>query len=147
MVVPDLRRSSIGARIRFLRKRQGLTIPALERRTGVSHGTISRLERGAARVNVAAVGRLLAYFSRDLQEAFPDGQNAADLLVPVSNFGSWLRNFRVRKGLRQVELARILGVTKTSVCWYERNRSKPKDAIVRRLKMAFKLNGEVERFL
>lgn len=147
VVVPDLQKTPIGARIRFLRKRQGLTIPDLERLTGISHGTISRLERGSAAVNVAAVGKLLAYFGRDIEEAFPDGQDPQDLLVPVSDFGSWLRNFRVRKRLQQVELARALGVSKVTVCRYERNHSRPQDVIIKRLKKAFKLNEELDRFL
>ncbi|OGR90296.1 MAG: hypothetical protein A3J74_08845 [Elusimicrobia bacterium RIFCSPHIGHO2_02_FULL_57_9] len=48
-------------------------------------------------VNVAAVGKLLAYFGRDLHEAFPDGKDPHDLVAPVTDFGSWLRNFRVRE--------------------------------------------------
>lgn len=147
VVVPDLQRSTIGARIRYLRRRQGLTIQDLERRTQVSHGTISRIERDSSGVNVAAVGRLVAFFSREIEEAFPNGQHAADILAPVSDFGSWLRNFRIRKGLQQAELAKILGVSRAAVCWYERNRSKPRDVIVNRLKKAFKLNTEFDRFL
>ncbi|MBI3548233.1 MAG: helix-turn-helix transcriptional regulator [Elusimicrobia bacterium] len=147
VVVPDLQKTPIGARIRFLWKRQGLTIPDLERRTGISHGTISRLERDSRAVNVAAVGKLLAYFGRDLREAYPDGLDAADQLVPISDFGSWLRNFRVKKGLRQVELARILGVSKVSICRNERNHSRPQYVIVERLKKAFNLNGECDQFL
>lgn len=147
VIIPDLANTPLGARVRFLRKRQGLTIPDLERHTGISHGTISRLERDSAAVNVAAVGKLLAYFGRDLHEAFSDGEYPHDQVAPVTDFASWLRNFRVRKGLRQVELARILGVSKVSVCRYERNRSRPQGVILRRLKKAFKLNGEFDRFL
>ncbi|MDE2290683.1 MAG: helix-turn-helix transcriptional regulator [Elusimicrobia bacterium] len=147
VVIPDLEKAPIGARIRFLRKRQGLTIPKLERLTGVSHGTISRLERGRAIWNVAAVGKLLAFFGRDLAEAFPAGQDPHDHVFPVSDFASWLRNFRVRKGLQQVELAKLLGMSRVSICRYERNVSRPQDVILRRLKKVFKLNGELDRFL
>jgi transcriptional regulator with XRE-family HTH domain len=147
VVVPDLEKTPLGARFRYLRKRQGLTIPDLERRTGISHNTISRLERGGAAVNVVAVGKLMAYFGQDLAEGFPEAQDPADRLVPVSDFGSWLRNFRVKRGLHQIELARILGVSKVTVCRYERNRSRPVVEIRERLRKAFKLNGEFERFL
>jgi transcriptional regulator with XRE-family HTH domain len=147
VVVPDLEKTPLGARFRYLRKRQGLTIPDLERRTGISHGTISRLERGNAAVNMAAVGKLMAYFGKDWAEACPEVKHPADLLVPVTDFGSWLRNFRIRRGLQQVELAGILGVSKVSVCRYERNRSRPSAKITERLRKVFKLNGERDRFL
>ncbi|MDD5656832.1 MAG: hypothetical protein PHF00_06210, partial [Elusimicrobia bacterium] len=42
--------------------------------------------------------------------AFPESKDAVDELIPVKDFGSWLRNFRVRKGLQQVELAKLLGI-------------------------------------
>jgi len=96
---------------------------------------------------VAAVGTLLAYFGKDLAEAFPAGQDPHDQLVPVSDFASWLRNFRVRKGLQQVELARILGMSRVSICRYERNVSKPQAAVLKRFKRLFKLDGELEQFL
>lgn len=35
--------------------------------------------------------------------------------MPVKDFGSLLRNFRVRKGHQQVELAKMLGVCKASI--------------------------------
>lgn len=45
VIVPDLAKAPLGARLRFLRKRRGLSISQLERLTGISHGTISRIER------------------------------------------------------------------------------------------------------
>ncbi len=140
--LPDLQTAPIGVRLRFLRKRRGLTIPDLEQLTRISHGSISRLETGSAPVNIAAVGKILAFFGPNLAEVFPDGQDPRDLLAPVSNFSSWLRNFRMRKGLQQVELARILRVSKVTVCRYERNRSRPQEVILKRLKKAFNLDGD-----
>jgi len=90
------------------------------------------------------VGKLLAYFGREAAEAFPEGGDAFDHFVPVSGFGSWLRNFRVRKGLQQVDLAKMLGVCKSSVSAYEGNQTRPRDAVLKRLKKVFKLNGECE---
>ena len=143
--LPDLQTAPIGVRLRFVRKRRGLTIPELGRLTGISHGSISRLETGSAPVNIAAVGKILAFFGPNLAEVFPDGQDPRDQLLPVSDFASWLRNFRMRKGLRQVELARILRVSKVTVCRYEQNRSRPQEVILKRLKKAFKLDGEFDR--
>ncbi|HAM35839.1 MAG TPA: hypothetical protein DEB40_08655 [Elusimicrobia bacterium] len=83
----------------------------------------------------------MAYFGKDLVEGFPEAQHPADRLVPVSDFGSWLRNFRVKRGLHQIELARILGVSKVTVCRYEKSRSRPAAEIAERLRKAFKLTG------
>jgi len=93
------------------------------------------------------VGKLLAYFGKEAAEAFPEGKEPLDYFLPVKDFGSWLRNFRVRKGLQQVELARALGVCKASLSAYEWNQTRPKDVVLKRLKKVFKLNGEFERFL
>ena len=93
------------------------------------------------------MGKLLAYFGRDLAEAFPEGKDAADQLVPVADFGSWLKNLRVRKGLKQVELARVLKVSKVSIRHYESGFCKPGLAVRNRLRRAFKLHGEFDRFL
>ena len=98
-------------------------------------------------MNVAAVGKLLAFFGRGAAEAFLAGQDIHAQLVPVSDFASWLRNFRIRKGLQQVELAKMLGVSKVSICRYERNVSKPQDVVLKKFKRVFKLNGELDQYL
>lgn len=146
-VLPDLEKNSLGGRLRFLRRRQGLTQVDLARRTGISAPTICKLERGGATLHPEIVGKLLAYFGREAAEAFPDGKDGVDHFVPVTDFGSWLRNFRVRKGLQQVELAKLLGVSKASISAYEKSQTRPRKAVLRRLKKAFKLNGEFDRLL
>ncbi|MFH1724716.1 MAG: helix-turn-helix transcriptional regulator [Elusimicrobiota bacterium] len=146
-VSPDLEKLPLGGRLRFLRKRQGLTIVDLEQRTGVSRATICKLERGKAGMRPDAMGKLLSYFRGSLADAFPEGADAFDLLAPVSDFGSWLRNFRIRKGLRQFELAKIIGVCKASISAYEMKHTRPQDPVLKRLKEAFKLNGEFDQFL
>ncbi len=100
-VLPNLEKTPFGRRLRFLRKRQGLTIVDLEKRTGVSRVTICRLERGHRVAHLELVGKLLAYFGAQAAEAFPAGSDPIDLVAPVTDFGSWLRNFRIRKGLQQ----------------------------------------------
>jgi len=146
-VLPDLEKTPLGGRLRFLRKRQGLTQGDLSRRTGISRATICKMERGGLDLHPEIVGKLLAYFGKEAAEAFPGGKDGVDHFVPVTDFGSWLRNFRVRKGLQQAELAKILGVSKASVSAYEKSQTRPRKAVLRRLKKAFKLNGEFERFL
>lgn len=41
------------------------------------------------------------------------------------NFGIRLRELRKEKGLNQLELARVLGVSKTTICQYETNKQEP----------------------
>lgn len=119
----------------------------LARRTGISAPTICKLERGGLRIHPEIVGKLLAYFGREAAEAFPEGEDGVDHLVPVADFGSWLRNFRARKGLQQVELAKLLGVCKASISAYEKNQTRPKDVVLKKLKKVFGIDGEFDRFL
>ena len=42
--------------------------------------------------------------------------------------------------------SKILGVSKVSVCRYERNCSKPNYVVTERLRKVFKLSGELDRF-
>ncbi|MDD5656838.1 MAG: helix-turn-helix transcriptional regulator [Elusimicrobia bacterium] len=145
-MLPDPENTPLGGRLRFLRKRQGLTQAILSRRTGISPATICKLERGGETAHPEIVGKLLAYFGRDVVEAFPEGKDVFNELAPVKDFGSWLRNFRVRKGLQQVELAKMLGMSKASVSAYEHNQTKPGNVILKKLRAAFKLQGEFDRF-
>lgn len=147
-VLPDLKKTPFGGRLRFLRRRQGLTQEDLCRRTGISRATICKLERGGgATLHPEIVGKLLAYFGQEAAEAFPEGKDGVDHFVPVTDFGSWLRNFRVRKGLQQVELAKILGVSNASVSAYEKSQTRPRNVVLKRMRKVFKLSGEFDRFL
>lgn len=119
----------------------------MARRTGTSPVLICKIERGDDTVHPEIVGRVLAYFGRETADAFSEGMEPVDYFIPVKNFGSWLRNFRVRKELQQDNLAEVLGVCKGSVSAYEKNQTRPKDAVRKRLKRVFKLNGEFDRFL
>lgn len=85
------------------------------------------------------LGRILAYFGEEAVEAFPEGCDPHDQLIPVSDFGSWLRNLRLRKGLQQVQLGKLLGVSKVSIHRYERNLSKPRARILEKLLNKFGL--------
>lgn len=70
-----------------------------------------------------------------------------DFIMPVTDFASWLRNFRMRRELQQVELAKKLGVSNVTICRYERRASNPAPAILEKLRAIFKLDGEFEQFL
>lgn len=146
MPLPDLKKSSLGTRLRYLRKRRGLTRFDLARLTGVSHNTIARMERGDVEPEPARLGRLLAYFGEDARLVLDEGADIYDAAIPPADFGSWLRNFRMRRGLRQNDLAKALGVSKVTVCRYEKQGFRPDREVLARLRRRFKLNGEIERF-
>lgn len=141
----DLEKTPLGGRFRFLRKRWGMTLDDLAERTGISKPTLCQFERGR-RMRTMIVAKLLAYFGQEAADAFPEG-DPLEQVVPVSDFGSWLRNFRIRRGLRQAELAKAIGVCEASVSAYELNRTKPQRQVLERLRKGYGLNGEFERFL
>jgi transcriptional regulator with XRE-family HTH domain len=124
-ILPDLPNAPLGARLRFLRKRRGITIPQLYRLTGISTGTICRIEAGKDIWKIGAVGKLMAFFGPELKEAFPGDKDPYEQAFPALDFASWLRNLRMRKGLDQVQLAKLLGLSRVSICRYETNVSRP----------------------
>lgn len=144
-LLPNPKSAPLGARLRVLRKRQNLTLFELARLTGVSHNLISRIERGAAASpDPAYLGRLIAFFGPEVHAGCGD---LFDQAVPVTDFASWLRNFRMRRGLLQIELAKMLGVNRVTVWSYENRGMKPRPVVLNRLKRRFELNGEIDRFL
>jgi len=142
---PDPAKSPLGPCLRYLRKRRGLTVTDLSRETGLYPATISKIERGRIGLEPALVGKVLSRLSAEAAELY--GEGFYDRLIPVVDFASWLRNFRLRKGLHQSELARILGLNKVALCRYEKGSTKPERAVVELLKRRLKLNGELDRFL
>jgi len=146
-ILPDPSNAPFGARLRYLRKRNGLTIFDLARLTGVSHNPISRIERGVGEADPAILGRLIAYFGEDACDVLGGDVDPYEKAIPVSNFGSWLRNFRMRRSLKQNELAKTLGVSKVTIWSYERLGSKPKPNILKKLRRRFKLNDKFEKYL
>lgn len=110
-------------------------------------GTLSQLERGVCPTSLPVLGRILTFFQSAAGEAFPGPGDIFDQVIPPTDFPSWLRNFRLRRGIEQTALAKKIGVSKVTVCRYERNHSRPARVILERLRKAFKLNGELDRFL
>jgi transcriptional regulator with XRE-family HTH domain len=145
---PDFSTATLGARLRYLRKRLGYTITSLATMTKLGHNTIARLEREEAKsVKPWVLGRVLPFYLARFKEAFPYAAgDAYDYLIPPKTFGDWLRNFRLRRGLRQGELAKALGVNKFTITRYESNHSIPSRDIQRRFQERYGLNGEFTRF-
>jgi len=147
--LPDLGTATLGARLRYLRRRLGITRTLFATSTGVSRGAIGRLEQDKARtLNPWVLGRILPFLASKYKEVFPETQgDPYDFLVPPTTLGGWLRNQRMRRGLQQQDLAKLLGVNRESIRRYEANETKPAPAVRDRLRKVFKLNGELERFL
>ena len=105
---PDFPAATLGARLRYLRKRLGYPMTTFATMTRLSHNTIAKVERNEMKsIQPWVLGRMLPFFLARFKEAFPDAHaDAYDYLIPPKTFGDWLRNFRLRRGLRQGELAR-----------------------------------------
>ena len=89
---------------------------------------------------------MLPFYLARFKDAFPDvAGDAYDYLIPPTTFGDWLRNFRLRRGLRQGELAKTLGVNKFTITRYESNHSLPNREIRSRLQKRYGLNGEFDK--
>ena len=118
-------------------------------KSGLSRNALSRLERGKTRkANLPWVlGKILPFLARHFKEAFPEAKgDPYDFLIPPSTFGGWLKNFRMRQGLRLIDLARALKVRPFTVIRYEANETKPDPRVRQNLRRAFRLNGEIDRF-
>lgn len=127
LILPDPTKATLGERVRYMRRRLGLTIAELSRKSKVSHNVISRLERDATRrVQPWILGRLLPPLASRFKETFPEaGGNAYDFLIPPTTFGGWLKNLRMRRGLKLTELAHALKVRPYTVIRYEADETKP----------------------
>ena len=123
-----------------------MTPAKLSESAGISPNALLRLERDEAGRNDWVLGRVLRWLGPKIAMAFPGIADVYDFLVPPQNFGSWLRNFRLRRGLQQEELAEAWGISNVSVCRYERNLVKPGSAVLQRLRETFGLQGEFKRF-
>lgn len=62
-----------------------------------------------------------------IESAIAD-ERFADRTVRRGSFGSRLRSFRLSRGLSQADVAAHLGVSKPSVCGWEKGRSRPRFA-------------------
>lgn len=134
--------------MRYMRRRLGLRIEDLSAKSGVSHNAISRLERNdAKKVHPWVLGRVLPFLASRFKETFPEaGGDPYDFLIPPTTFGGWLKNFRMRRGLKLKDVAHALNVRPFTVIRYEAGTSKPNAEVRRNLSRVYRLNGRVDRF-
>jgi transcriptional regulator with XRE-family HTH domain len=123
-----------------MRKRLGPTLEALGRKSGLDHKSISRLEHDNSRVQLWVLGLILPHLAAQFKNAFPETNgNPYDFIVPPATFGSWLKNQRLRRGLKLNELAQQLGVRPFTLIRYEADHSRPETAVRERLKRLLEL--------
>ena len=122
----DPSKATLGARLRYLRRRAKVTIAQLATRSKVSHNAISRLERTPdCRANPAILERILHVLGLNFQEISPGTGDCYDLLVPPKTPGSRIKNARLKKGLQQKVLAKRLGVSRETVRRWEWDLVRP----------------------
>ena len=133
-MLPDPTKASLGQRLRYMRKRLHLTIEDLSRKSRLSHNVIARLERDETRVQPWVLGRILPFLAARFKETFPESSgDAYDFLIPPTSFGAWLKNQRLRRGIKLKELAKQLGVCPFTLIRYESDRAQPSPAVRERL--------------
>ncbi len=147
-VLPDPTKVSFGARLRYLRRRLGLTIEEFSKITDLSHGAISRVERDAHRVlEPWILGRIIPQLQGRLVEVFPETKgDPYDFLYPRDTFGGWMKNFRARRGLLQNEVAKAMGVSTETIRRYQDNECKPSKRNLSKFRAVFGLDGELDRY-
>ncbi len=121
-----------------MRRPLGLTIEDLSRKSRLSHNVIARLERDENHVQPWVLGRILPILAPRFKEAFPETNgDAYDFLIPPTSLGRWIKNQRLRRGMKLMELSETLIVCIYSVARYESDRSKPSPAVRERLLRLF----------
>lgn len=147
-VLPDPTKASLGERLRYLRKRLGVTLEEFSQITRLGHNTIAKIERGETRkIQPWVLGRILPALADRFKEAFPETSgDPYDFLIPPTTFGGWLKNFRARRSLKLKDLAEALKVRSFTVIRYEADESKPLLEVRNNLRRVYGLNGEIDRF-
>lgn len=72
---------NIGARVRGLRQRQGLSLRALARRSGLSLNAVTQIERGESSPTVSSLHLLASALGISIASLFQDEQNMEALFV------------------------------------------------------------------
>jgi hypothetical protein len=72
------RQSSVGARIRALRKERNLTQTELSEKIGILQSDLSRMEKGEYKVGLDTLFKILGVFELDMASFFDDGNPSAE---------------------------------------------------------------------
>lgn len=138
-VLPEPAKTPLGQRLRYMRKQLGLTLKEFSQMARLGHNTIAKLERGEIRkVQPWVLGRILPFLASQFKKAFPEaGGDAYDFIIPPTSLGRWIKNHRLRRGMKMRELSKALIVNIYSVVRYESDRSRPSPEVRARLRRLF----------
>ena len=126
--------------MRAFRKKTGISIAEVAAASGLSFNCIRQIEANPRAPKLEKVGRLVKFYGPRIKDVFPSCGDIYQAIAPVKDFGTWLKNFRLRNCLTQHELARIWGVSWVCVSRYESNLVKPTPPLLARLKDALGLD-------
>jgi len=71
--------AAVGSRLRRLRKERGLTQAELARQIGIQQSDLSRMEKGAYRVSLDNLFKILSVFDLDLADFFGDQHDKTEI--------------------------------------------------------------------
>lgn len=129
-----------------MRKRCGLRLNDLSRKTGVSRNAIARAERDESRPRPQVLGRVLPALACAFQAAFPESAgDPYDFLIPPKTLGALIKNRRMRCGMQLKDLAKKLGVRPFTVIRYEADASTPQAKVRERLRRVLGMDVRDEK--
>lgn len=131
---------TIGERIKYIRKKNGLTQVQLGEMTYISHGHISRVERGYEIPSKRFV-KLVSIALNVNYEWLMYGKEKDENEETIS-LGEKMKSVRVEKCLTLNEVAEKMTVTESCVCRIENNLEKPTDMYIALFCYAFGISTE-----
>ena len=130
---------TLGARIKALRIRNSLKQAELASSAGIGTTVLARYEQGKILdINPWMLQKVAKSLKIDPAELFPGPEQAKnkdflDYFCPSDTWGSRLRKLRLSQNLQQKELAEMIGISKVSVCRYEKDRVNPSKKIAEKI--------------
>ena len=130
---------TLGARIKALRIRNGLKQAELAKSTGIGTTILARYEQGKILdLTPWILQKIAVSLKIDPAELLPEPEQAnkkdfLDYFCPGDTWGSRLRKLRLSRNIQQKDLAEMIGISKVSVCRYEKDRSKPSKIITEKI--------------
>lgn len=146
--------NSLGSKLRYLRQTQGITQNTLATTIGHPAQLIAKYERNEIKQPNPHILQKLASALKvkpnklisiqDFESISNKSrlQDIYDYFIPPKDFGSKLKNLRLRRNIGQKELAEQLGLNRESIRRYEKNITRPNTNIL--TKLAETLNAPLE---
>lgn len=136
--------NSVGKRIKYFRIKQEISQESLAQHSCLSVSIIGRYEQDRVSnpdpLVIQKIAKVLSIDPSKLVGSNGTGESEDfyDYFCPNNTFGSKLKKARLKQGIQQKDLAKMLGVNKVSVCRYEKDQSKPDKEIISKLSKILK---------